>query len=290
MRLSEPGRTGFDPLAFDRLRAMVEGDEDVLSRLSAALWARVGRPISPDGVGWARDLWRDEGAPDALWRALKNAGVVSGEPPVLRASPLASLLAALAGEGSRGMETDGAHLVWTLPSAHPSRDHLGGSYFDAVISLVEEARERLVLVSPYVEARGIGLLFDSLSGALARGVAATLVTHDLSNIASANSRAVEELRREAERVGGRLEVFSAESPAGRDRERHPLLHAKLVVVDRSAVLLGSANLTSYGLSSNFEAGTLLSGEAAREADDATRALVDAGLVRRVFRTGSEHRR
>ncbi len=64
-----------------------------------------------------------------------------------------------------------------------------------------------MLVSPYVEARGIGLLFDRLAGALSRGGATMLVTHDISDIASINSQAVEELRKEAERVGGHLEVF-----------------------------------------------------------------------------------
>jgi phosphatidylserine/phosphatidylglycerophosphate/cardiolipin synthase-like enzyme len=152
--------------------------------------------------------------------------------------------------------------------------------------LLEEARERVVLVSPYVEARGVGLLFDRLAGALSKGVAMMLVTHDLSDIASTNSRAVEELRREAERVSGHLEVFSATSATGRDRERHPLLHAKLLIVDRRKLLLGSANLTSYGLSFNFEAGTLLGQRDAREADEAARGLVEAGLVRMVFRTGA----
>ncbi len=83
----------------------------------------------------------------------------------------------------------------------------------------------MVLVSPPVEGRGIGYLFDRLSGALVRGVATMMVAHDLSDIVSTNSRAVEDLRREAERVGGLLEVFSATSATGRDREHHPLLRA-----------------------------------------------------------------
>jgi phosphatidylserine/phosphatidylglycerophosphate/cardiolipin synthase-like enzyme len=155
---------------------------------------------------------------------------------------------------------------------------------------LKEARESLVLVSPYVEARGVGLLFDRLTDALSRGVATMLVTHDLSDIASTNSRAVEDLRREAERVGGRLEVFSATSATGRDRERYPLLHAKLIVVDRRRLLLGSANLTSYGLSSNFETGALLGHRYAQEADEAVQSLVEAGLVRMVFRTGAGRHR
>ena len=91
-------------------------------------------------------------------------------------------------------------------------------------------------------------------------------------------------------MGGRLEVFSAPSATGQDREHHPLLHAKLVVVDRRRLLVGSANLTSYGLSSNFEAGALLGHGYAQEADEAVQGLVEAGLVRMVFRTGSGRHR
>ncbi len=102
---------------------------------------------------------------------------------------------------------------------------MGGSYLNVAVSLSEEARESLVLVAPHVEARGIGYLFDHLSGALARGVATMMVAHDLSDIVSTNSRTVEDLCREAERVGGLLEVFSATSATGHDREHHPLLRA-----------------------------------------------------------------
>lgn len=267
---------------------MVGDNDDVLSRLSAALWARVGRALESTELGWARNLWREERAPDVLWRALEEVGAVSGDPPVLQASPLAALLAELVRTDAGDLESGGRQLVWTLPSGHPLDARLGSSYLNVAASLLEEAHESLVLVSPYVEARGVGLLFDRLSGVLSRGVATMLVTHDLSDIASTNSRAVEDLRREAERVGGRLEVFSARSATGPDRELHPLLHAKLIVVDRRRLLLGSANLTSYGLSSNFEAGALLGHRDAQEADEAVQGLVEAGLVRMVFRTGIGH--
>ena len=61
--------------------------------------------------------------------------------------------------------------AWSGPfhSDHPLKSRLGGSYLNVAASLLEEARERVVLVSPYVEARGVGLLFDRLAGALPRG-------------------------------------------------------------------------------------------------------------------------
>jgi hypothetical protein len=51
------------------------------------------------------------------------------------------------------------------------------------------------------------------------------------------SRALEELRREAERGQGDLSVFSAEAGAGRDRLLNPLFHAKLIVRDDQALLV-----------------------------------------------------
>jgi phosphatidylserine/phosphatidylglycerophosphate/cardiolipin synthase-like enzyme len=265
---------------------MIDGDEDTLSRLSAALWARVGRELSPTELGWARNLWHEAQAPDVLRRALEEAGSVSGNPPVLWASPLAALLADLAGVRPSESELEGPRLVWTLPAGHPLKGRLGGGYLNITASLLEEACKRVVLVSPYIEVRGVGLLFDRLAGALSRGVATMLITYDLSDIASTNSRAVEELRKEAERVSGRLQVFSATSATGRDREHYPLLHAKLLIVDRRRLLLGSANLTSYGLSSNFEAGTLLGQRDAQEADETVQSLIEAGMVQSVFRTGA----
>ncbi len=92
-----------------------------------------------------------------------------------------------------------------------------------------------------------------------------LFVHDALNVGTPTSRALEELRREAERIQGDLAVFSAEAATGRDRLLSPLFHAKFIIRDGQALLLGSANLTSYALGSNFEAGVMLGESSAREA-------------------------
>jgi phosphatidylserine/phosphatidylglycerophosphate/cardiolipin synthase-like enzyme len=116
-------------------------------------------------------------------------------------------------------------------------------------------------------------------------VAVRLFVHDALNIGTLTSRALEELRREAERSQGDLSVFSAEAGAGRDRLFNPLFHAKLVIRDDQALLLGSANLTSYALGSNFEAGVLLGEAATKEALFVLDGILDAKSVYLVFRTG-----
>jgi phosphatidylserine/phosphatidylglycerophosphate/cardiolipin synthase-like enzyme len=111
-----------------------------------------------------------------------------------------------------------------------------------------------------------------------------LLTQDALNIASFTSKAIEGLRREAERIGGQLTVYSAEAGSGRDRQTHPLLHSKLVISDNKNILIGSANLTSHALASNFEAGVLLGSDEALEALSVACDLIDSPCVYLVFKT------
>jgi phosphatidylserine/phosphatidylglycerophosphate/cardiolipin synthase-like enzyme len=273
-----------------RLRSLVGGTEDALARFGAALWARVGRPLIAEDLSWARSFGRED-APQIVWAALSQSGAVSGEPPTLRAPPLSRLLLALAAPDTapakEALEPP-SRLVWTLPEgvalAIPSRR---GTYLEAFICLVDACREKLLIVSPYLDSRGVGFLFTPLLNALGRGVRVMVVTHDALNTSSLNATAVEELRREARRVRGRLVVYSADAGAGADRRDHPLLHAKLVIADETRLLLGSANLTSYALSSNLEAGTILGPVAAGEATTVLGALIRSGMVYLVFSTSEE---
>jgi phosphatidylserine/phosphatidylglycerophosphate/cardiolipin synthase-like enzyme len=271
-------------------RSLIGGTEDALARLGAALWARVGRPLSVEDLGWIRSFGRED-APQIAWAALSKSGALSGEPPILRAAPLSRLLLAIAAPDSlpeADSQDPRAQLVWTLPEALalaiPSRR---GTYLESFVSLVDACREQLLIVSPYMDSRGVGFLCVPLLNALCRGVRVTVVTHDALNATSINATAVEELRREARRVGGRLAVYSADAGAGADRREHPLLHAKLVVADEMRLLLGSANLTSYALSSNLEAGTVLGSAAAEDAATVLAALIRSGMVYLVFSTGDE---
>src|SRR5262249_23856797 len=216
---------------------------------------------------------------------------VSGVPASLHAPQLSRLLLALATPDTaptKEAQEPVSRLVWTLPEgvalAIPSRR---GSYLESFVRLVDACRETLLIVSPYLDTRGIGFLFTPLLNALGRGVRVTVVTHDALNPPSLNATAVEELRREARRVKGRVAVYSANVGVGADRREHPLLHAKLAISDEATLLLGSANITSYALSANLEAGTILGPGAAGEATTVIGALIRSGLVYHVFSTSDE---
>jgi len=274
-----------DSSAFSILAAITLGHADLISRIAAPLWARVGRPIDASELSWSRSMLGESG-PQLLVQALQGFDALDPRTRALSARGVSRFLSSLVGDAAHPHTQKATHspeLVWTLPNSHPSRSIRGQTYLDCCLRLVREAKESLTIVSPFIDPAGIGALSVPLLDALSHGVGVRLFVHDALNIGTLTSRALEELRRETDRRGD-LSVFSAEAGAGRDRLLNPLLHAKLVIRDDQALLLGSANLTSHALGSNFEAGVLLGETAAREALFILDGILNANNVYLVFRS------
>lgn len=274
-----------DNSAFRTLAARISGHADLIARIAAPLWARVGRPMDAAELSWARSLLGDNG-PQLLVRALQGFDALDPRTGTLSAHVVSRFLSSLLGDKVPA-DTSAAQspeLVWTLPHSHPFRAMQGQTYLDCCFRLINEAKECLTLVSPFIDPAGIGTLSVPVLGALSRGVAVRVFVHDALNIGTLTSRALEELRREAERAQGDLSVFSAEAGVGRDRFLNPLFHAKLVIRDDRSLLLGSANLTSYALGSNFEARVLLAEAAAKEALFILDGILNSKTVYLVFGT------
>lgn len=272
------------------LRSRLGNDHDSVARIAAALWARVGRAIEPRDLDWARAV-AGEGAPSVLWAALQESHALEGIPPRVNAVGLTRLLALLFGMAQLEPTVPSeppARLVWTLPTAHVGHGTRGTSYASAIRELIRSSEQSLVLVSPFLDTAGVASLLGPLLDALSRGVRIMILTHDALNVSSFTSRAVEQLRQEAEHARVDLTLYSADAGTGRDRVLYPLLHAKLVVSDEKQLLVGSANLTSYALSTNLETGVLLGAAAATEALAVIDGLIDAACVYLVFRTGVSH--
>jgi hypothetical protein len=66
-----------------------------------------------------------------------------------------------------------------------------------------------MVVSPFIDSGGTGILHSPLLSALSRGVAVRVFVHDVLNLGTPTSRALEQLRREAERSQMDLSVYSA---------------------------------------------------------------------------------
>jgi len=272
--------------AFDTLKALMAGREDLVSRLAAPLWARVGRPLNSDLL-WVRSLLGEKG-PEILIQTLHGFDALDQD-GILRARGLAHFVSSIVGETEpvSTAVSNRPELVWTLPNSHPAHSVRGRSYLESCIRLINDATRALTLVSPFVDPSGIGTLLLPLTAALSRGVEVILFVHDALNLGSLTSRALEELRREADRRMTDLSVYSAEAGTGGDRLLNPLFHAKLVVCDNRRLLLGSANLTAPAFGSNFEAGVLLGDGAATEALFILEGILRAKTVYLVFHTKAQ---
>lgn len=219
---------------------------------------------------WARALLGEDGD-RLLWDALV-AHRCFGENQELLARPTADFLCAL-WEPQSDVDSE---LLWTLPSglAVPGIETSG--YAEHVLRLIENAQRRLLLVAPFLEARGIGRLQTALLDALARNVSVTLVTQDAGTPGSWASNALESLRQEARGLVGALQVYTAAQDA------EVLLHSKLVVSDLRVACVGSANLTDKALAHNLETGVLVGSPQAIEIQDVVQKAIEARLVTLVF--------
>jgi phosphatidylserine/phosphatidylglycerophosphate/cardiolipin synthase-like enzyme len=158
-------------------------------------------------------------------------------------------------------------VVWTGPTASSTTHRLTPA---VVTGLVSEARARLLLVSYAV--RDVTAVATALRSAAARGVEIVLVLERPDDNASYSAprlalRDIPALR---------LAWPAEERPAGAS------LHAKILVVDDAAALVGSANLTDSAMTRNIECGLLVRGgpHAARLWEHVL-GLRDAGVLRPV---------
>jgi phosphatidylserine/phosphatidylglycerophosphate/cardiolipin synthase-like enzyme len=255
-----------------KLRAALDAER--LRRLGAALWFSAGTRIQRSDLLWANGLFGEE-TEHLLWDSLCEAHVLGADGVVDPAS-LARWLAVLA--GADDAQPDLPRVVWTLPERHPAAARLGASYIEAMLAVVAHAQHTLLLASPFIYEQGVQQLVASITQALYRNVWVTILTHDADLLASAQSTAIEAIRHEAERLGKRLDVYTAAL------QEHSLLHAKVLVADDAYAVIGSANLTNSALETNLEAGVVLGAVQAREVRQIFQQLIEYGLARKVFST------
>ena len=194
---------------------------------------------------------------DARRAALESAGVSAALAAdfrdVLPADPArladACALGAAWAEGRRSAEQGG-----TWKPVVTGRD-LDMRTFDrltaeTLIGLIIEARERIRLFSPFVDAAGVETLAFALAAATSRGVDVVFA-----------------FRRAADRTGVAALLSQRTAEHGQPDLLHvlpldvvgPFPHLKLLIIDSHRAYIGSANVTYSGLTDNFEVGAVVQG-------------------------------
>lgn len=136
-------------------------------------------------------------------------------------------------------QTASPQLVWTSPSLPGIEGHTTL----AIANLINEAQD-VVYAATYSATLGSAYV-TALSRALARGVKVTLILDQAQQAKTAQALA-------SSLVGARL--WTLAPPKGGE---YAVQHAKLVMVDRSAALVTSANFSEAAAENNLECGVLL---------------------------------
>jgi phosphatidylserine/phosphatidylglycerophosphate/cardiolipin synthase-like enzyme len=143
-----------------------------------------------------------------------------------------------------------------------------------ITELLSKARERLLLVAPYLSTIGMKRLRGPIASAAASGAWIRLVTGDLHDSSTWNYKSVNTLiaGMEGQIIRSRLRVLCA-APGSLG-----FIHAKLIIADHSRGYLGSANLSGGGLDKNFEVGVALAPDQAGALERLVDSFEAEGLI------------
>lgn len=137
-----------------------------------------------------------------------------------------------------------------------------GSLLHAIERLIGMAEQRLDIVSPFWSEAGAHAILEGIGSGM-KGVRVRILTIMAGAIGVQNESGLRAIARAFSRAGAEVVVYSPTSEQiEAAREVPALIHAKLVVSDRKAAYLGSANFSAGGLSRALELGVVLEGEQA----------------------------
>jgi phosphatidylserine/phosphatidylglycerophosphate/cardiolipin synthase-like enzyme len=156
-------------------------------------------------------------------------------------------------------------LVWTGPRAPRLRQR---ATYSVALELLRGARTEVIVVG-YSLTSGATTILEEFARAGARGVHLSLVGQRLSYMLKPLLAAWP--------LAQRLPDLYTFEPSKEDPRA--ALHAKLIIVDRSSMLVTSANLTFHGLHGNIEVGVLCQGAVAEATVQLLLSWVSRGVLR-----------
>lgn len=230
------------------------------SRMGELLAAISDDTIAPSAIGKAAGIGRE--AADGVAFLLEDDAVP-------RDAVALALDAALAVETRAAKGREVVELSWTGPVQFSGADR---GHEPVLADMIGSAAKAVTVVGYSITGGADGVI-QLLARAASRGVAVTLVVHD------DGGRANMDALRRAWSGGDRPRMFTRDTSKEGDYYK---IHAKLVVVDSSDMLVTSANLTWHGMNRNFEVGLRIRGTTARKGQALVDDLIASGYLEEVL--------
>lgn len=230
------------------------------SKMGALLTAINDESVAPSAIGKVAGIGGE--AADGVVFLLEDSKAP-------RSAVALALDAALSAEtrATEGRET--VEMSWTGPVQFSGGDRRHAS---VLADMIDSATHAVTVVG-YSITGGANGVIRLLEQAAERGTVVTIVVHDDGE--RANLRAL----RRAWVGDNRPRLFTRNASK---EGAYYKIHAKLVVVDSSDMLVTSANLTWHGMNRNFEIGLRIRGATARKGQVLIDDLIASGYLERVI--------
>lgn len=256
------------------------------ARLLAALAALEGSPAGLSYLEEAAGLrLHDRSLALRLLDGLCSAQILEkgagGWRPRVPAAELARLVSQAQGAQAAldcRQDRDRVQLVVTFPSAQGQFMEVLrglGPYYasialteEAFVQAAAEARERLVVMTPFLDRKGVEMALKMFQG-VAPGAEKILVLRDIPRLMTLEIAGDLVAMRAA---GVKIFDYLVVTPDG--PLRYETFHSKIVLCDARLAYIGSANLLASSLSVSFEVGVMISGKTVIELAQ----LVDSILI------------
>lgn len=262
-----------DDLLFRSLRFDLLGASQLLSAIALA-------PSPQLSAGMIADMARDEGVSSERTRRLidsfvelrileRASGVLTRVLSQSDARDGSTFLRGAANATFEFRDSNSVEIVLS-PPLHPSRlmEVLPKQKFgwarlhntrDALIALASTARNRLVILSPFLDEVGMNWVEELFAGPLP-GVERTLIVRGTD---LALRELLESRRGEHARQGIRVYRYAIEHDPNTRDAKVETFHAKIVLCDNSAAYIGSSNMNRASKELSLECGVQIAGPCVR---------------------------
>lgn len=247
----------------DRRKA-VAGILTVLDLVPKSKMGALLAAISDDGIA-ASAVGRTAGISS---EAADGVAFLLEDDAVPRDTVVIALDAALAVEARAAGSREAVEMSWTGPVQFSGVDR---GHAPVLADMIGNATKAVTVVGYSITGGADGVI-RLLERAAKKGVVVTLVVHDDGGRAN-----IDALRR-AWAGSDRPRLFTRD--ASKEGPYYKI-HAKLVVVDSSDMLVTSANLTWHGMNRNFEIGLRIRGTTARKGQALIDDLIASGYLEEV---------
>lgn len=132
-----------------------------------------------------------------------------------------------------------------------------GNLVDAWTNLIKEAKQTIIIVNPYWSEQAVTSILQRLDKTSFDDISMSIYTRHLS-VKDDEYKAMQAFKRYFKSKGAEIDIVMPRHHS-KDNLFRPLIHAKVLICDKTKGYIGSANISKNGFLNSFEVGVIVEG-------------------------------